>query len=99
MAKDVLSFLPYLGWRVWHVSESLSDMINRKAHLFKIGLADSLLGPLCKSGPMTGEHLSDCPILLHVLSQENCGVLHPAKTTSALYWTARHLMSKGRWQA
>ncbi|GFX65681.1 hypothetical protein TNCV_4093741 [Trichonephila clavipes] len=22
MAKDGLSFLPYLGWRVWHVSES-----------------------------------------------------------------------------
>ncbi|GFU08001.1 hypothetical protein TNCV_1527471 [Trichonephila clavipes] len=28
MAKDVLSFLPYLGWRVWHVSESSPDMIT-----------------------------------------------------------------------
>ncbi|GFY17220.1 uncharacterized protein LOC103524116 [Trichonephila clavipes] len=30
MAKDVLSFLPYLGWRVWHVSESSPDMITYK---------------------------------------------------------------------
>ncbi|GFT80644.1 alkylglycerol monooxygenase [Trichonephila clavipes] len=30
MAKDVLSFLPYLGWRVWHVSESSPDMITCK---------------------------------------------------------------------
>ncbi|GFT21704.1 hypothetical protein TNCV_2969631 [Trichonephila clavipes] len=56
-----------------------------QAHLFKIGLADSPLWPLCKSVPMTGEHLSDCPALLHVLSQENCGVLLPARATSALY--------------
>ncbi|GFW01085.1 hypothetical protein TNCV_1763231 [Trichonephila clavipes] len=28
MAKDVLSFLPYLGWRVWHVSEPSPDMIT-----------------------------------------------------------------------
>ncbi|GFW39369.1 hypothetical protein TNCV_1833521 [Trichonephila clavipes] len=41
----------------------------QQAHLFKIGLTDS---PPCKSGPMTGEHLSDCPTLLHVLSQDNC---------------------------
>ncbi|GFW60613.1 hypothetical protein TNCV_569591 [Trichonephila clavipes] len=89
-AKDVFSFLSYLGWRVWHVSESSPVMINLQAHLFKIGLADS---PLCKSGPMTGEHLSNCPALLHVLSQDNCGVL-PARMTSALYWTARCLMSE-----
>ncbi|GFW78018.1 hypothetical protein TNCV_134881 [Trichonephila clavipes] len=31
-----------------------------QAHLFKIGLADSPLCPLCKSVPKTGEHLSDC---------------------------------------
>ncbi|GFU41964.1 hydroxysteroid dehydrogenase-like protein 1 [Trichonephila clavipes] len=29
-AIDVLSFLPYLGWRVWHVSESSPDMITCK---------------------------------------------------------------------
>ncbi|GFW69550.1 gag-Pol polyprotein [Trichonephila clavipes] len=39
-----------------------------QAHLFKIGLADSPLCPLCKSVPMTWEHLFDCPALLHVLS-------------------------------
>ncbi|GFV97933.1 hydroxysteroid dehydrogenase-like protein 1 [Trichonephila clavipes] len=59
-----------------------------QAHLFKICLADSLLCPLCKSVPMTREHLS---ALLHVLSQDNCGVL-PARATSALYWTARRLV-------
>ncbi|GFS77462.1 zinc finger protein 596 [Trichonephila clavipes] len=59
-----------------------------------IGLADSPLCPLCKSVPMTGEHLSDCSALLHVLSQDNCGVLLPARATSALYWTARRLMSE-----
>ncbi|GFX57593.1 gag-Pol polyprotein [Trichonephila clavipes] len=55
-----------------------------QVHLFKIGLADSPLCPLCKSVPMTGEHLSDCLALLHVLSQDNCGVLLPARATSAL---------------
>ncbi|GFT58317.1 hypothetical protein TNCV_2118281 [Trichonephila clavipes] len=30
MAKDVLSFLPYLGWRVWHDSESSPAMITCK---------------------------------------------------------------------
>ncbi|GFW90885.1 ATP-dependent RNA helicase A protein [Trichonephila clavipes] len=65
-----------------------------QAHLFKIGLSDSPLCPLCKSVPMTGEHLSDCPTLLHVLLQDNCGVLLPDIATSALYWTARRLMSK-----
>ncbi|GFW29126.1 hypothetical protein TNCV_2838661 [Trichonephila clavipes] len=65
-----------------------------QVHLFKIGLAYSLLCPLCKSVPMTGEHLSDCSTELHVLSQNNCGVLPPAGATSALYWTARHLMSE-----
>ncbi|GFW08095.1 uncharacterized protein LOC103524116 [Trichonephila clavipes] len=65
-----------------------------QTHLFKIGLADSPLCPLCKSLPMTGEHLSDCPALLHVLSQDNCGVPLPARATSALYWTARCLMSE-----
>ncbi|GFT81168.1 putative non-ltr rnase hi domain of reverse transcriptase [Trichonephila clavipes] len=39
-----------------------------QAHLFKIGLADSPLCSHCNSVPMTGEHLSDCPALLHVLS-------------------------------
>ncbi|GFV85054.1 putative rna-directed dna polymerase from transposon bs [Trichonephila clavipes] len=65
-----------------------------QAHLFKIGLADSPLCTLCKSVPMAGEHLSTCPALLHVLSQDNCGVLIPARATSALYWTARRLMSE-----
>ncbi|GFS68617.1 putative RNA-directed DNA polymerase from transposon BS [Trichonephila clavipes] len=57
-----------------------------QAHLFKIVLADSQLYPLCKSMPMTEEHLSDCPALLHVLL--------PARATSALYWIARGLMSE-----
>ncbi|GFX62344.1 putative gag-pol polyprotein [Trichonephila clavipes] len=65
-----------------------------QAHLFRIGLADSPLCPLCKSVPMTGEHLFDCPALLHVLSQDNCGVPLPTRVTSALYWTARRLMSE-----
>ncbi|GFV00842.1 uncharacterized protein TNCV_1386571 [Trichonephila clavipes] len=43
---------------------------------------------------MTGEHLFDCPAPFHVLSQDNCGVLSPASATSALYWTARRLMSE-----
>ncbi|GFV07629.1 hypothetical protein TNCV_4941311 [Trichonephila clavipes] len=30
MAKNVFSFLPYLGWRVWHVSESSPDIITCK---------------------------------------------------------------------
>ncbi|GFW77535.1 hypothetical protein TNCV_2499271 [Trichonephila clavipes] len=86
MDKDVLGFLLYLGWRVWHVSV-ITGHYYLQAHLLKIGLADS---PLCKSGPMSGKHLS---ALLHVLSQDNCGVL-PARATSALYWTARCLMSE-----
>ncbi|GFU61837.1 hypothetical protein TNCV_4564821 [Trichonephila clavipes] len=65
-----------------------------QALLLKIGLVDSPLCPLCKSVPMTGEHLSDCPALLHVLSQDNCGILLPARATSALYWIARRLMSE-----
>ncbi|GFS84232.1 hypothetical protein TNCV_2365651 [Trichonephila clavipes] len=65
-----------------------------QTHPFKIGLADSPLCPLCNSVPMTGEHLSACPALLHVLSQDNCEVLLPARATSALYWTARRLMSE-----
>ncbi|GFU32449.1 hydroxysteroid dehydrogenase-like protein 1 [Trichonephila clavipes] len=56
-----------------------------QGYLFKISLDDSPLYPLCKSVPKTGEHLSDCPALLHVLSQENCGVLLPARATSASY--------------
>ncbi|GFX95906.1 uncharacterized protein LOC103524116 [Trichonephila clavipes] len=56
-----------------------------QVHLLKISLADSPLYPLCKSVPMTGEHLPDCPALLHVLSQDNCGVLLPARAASALY--------------
>ncbi|GFS68585.1 hypothetical protein TNCV_4584901 [Trichonephila clavipes] len=43
---------------------------------------------------MSVEHLSDCPTLLHVLSQDNCGDLLPARATSALYWTVRCLMSE-----
>ncbi|GFS68698.1 hypothetical protein TNCV_1959031 [Trichonephila clavipes] len=31
MAKDVLTFLPYLGWRMWHVSESSPGMITCKS--------------------------------------------------------------------
>ncbi|GFT75449.1 hypothetical protein TNCV_3394351 [Trichonephila clavipes] len=65
-----------------------------QAHLFKIGLADSPLCLLDKSWPMTGKHLSDCPTLLHVLSQDNCGALLPDRAASALYWTARRLMSE-----
>ncbi|GFW54289.1 hypothetical protein TNCV_3702501 [Trichonephila clavipes] len=65
-----------------------------QAHLFKIELADSPLCPLCKSMSMTGEHLSACSALLHVFSQDNCGVLLPSRVTSALYWTARRLMSE-----
>ncbi|GFV14504.1 hypothetical protein TNCV_166311 [Trichonephila clavipes] len=65
-----------------------------QAHLFKIGLADSPLCHLCKSVPMTGSIYPIAPALLHVLSQDNCGVLLPARVTSALYWTARHLMSE-----
>ncbi|GFX26586.1 hypothetical protein TNCV_4535981 [Trichonephila clavipes] len=30
MSKDVLSFLPYLEWRVWHISESSPNMITSK---------------------------------------------------------------------
>ncbi|GFV58277.1 hypothetical protein TNCV_1272391 [Trichonephila clavipes] len=55
------------------------------AHLFKICLADSPLWPLCKSGQMTGESLSYCSALLHVLLQDNCGVPLPARATSTLY--------------
>ncbi|GFX52478.1 nitric oxide synthase, brain [Trichonephila clavipes] len=65
-----------------------------QAHLLKIGLADSPLCSLCNSVPMTGNNLSDCPALLHVLSQDNCGVLLPASATSALYWTARRFISE-----
>ncbi|GFW96595.1 hypothetical protein TNCV_2846521 [Trichonephila clavipes] len=87
MAKDVLS---YLGLRVWHVSESSLDMITCKPICLKLAWLIHR-SALCKSVPMTGEHLSDCSALLHVLSQDNCGVL-PARVTSALYWTARHPM-------
>ncbi|GFW35514.1 putative rna-directed dna polymerase from transposon bs [Trichonephila clavipes] len=55
-----------------------------RAPLFKIVLADSPICPLCKSGPMTGEHLSNCPTLRHVLSQDNRGFVLPAKVASAL---------------
>ncbi|GFW07635.1 unconventional myosin-Vb [Trichonephila clavipes] len=65
-----------------------------QAHLFMIGLADSSLCPLCKSVPMTGEHLSNYPAVLHILLKDNCGVLLPARATSALYWTERRLMSE-----
>ncbi|GFW38801.1 hypothetical protein TNCV_3881681 [Trichonephila clavipes] len=65
-----------------------------ETHLFKIDMADSLLCPLCSSVPMTGEHLFGCLSLLHVHSQDNCGVLSPTCATSVLYWTARHFVSK-----
>ncbi|GFV12587.1 uncharacterized protein LOC103524116 [Trichonephila clavipes] len=65
-----------------------------QAHLFKIGQDDSPLCLLYKSMPMTREHLFDCPSLLHVLMEDNCGVLPPVSVTSALYWTTRRLMSK-----
>ncbi|GFX86192.1 hypothetical protein TNCV_2560741 [Trichonephila clavipes] len=90
MAKDVLSFLPYLGWKKCDMFQSH----YLQTHLFKIGLADSSICPLCKSVPLTEEHLSDCPAILHVLLQDNCGVPLPARATSALYWTARRLMSE-----
>ncbi|GFU92382.1 uncharacterized protein LOC103524116 [Trichonephila clavipes] len=54
-----------------------------QAHLFKIGLADSPHCSLCNSVSMTGEHLSACSALLHVLSQDNCGVFLPARAISA----------------
>ncbi|GFS99031.1 hypothetical protein TNCV_1890411 [Trichonephila clavipes] len=41
-----------------------------QAHLLKIGLADSAVCPLCKSRPVTGEHLSDCPTPLHKTTVE-----------------------------
>ncbi|GFV63159.1 hypothetical protein TNCV_3025881 [Trichonephila clavipes] len=65
-----------------------------QVHVFQIGLADSPSRPLCKSVPMTREHLSDFPALLHVLSQDNCGVLPPASATTDLYWTERRRMFK-----
>ncbi|GFX55570.1 hypothetical protein TNCV_268581 [Trichonephila clavipes] len=65
-----------------------------QARLFKSSLGDSPLFPLCKSWPMTREHLPDCPALLHVLLQDNCGVILPDRATSALYWTARRPMSE-----
>ncbi|GFV64173.1 hypothetical protein TNCV_3206811 [Trichonephila clavipes] len=65
-----------------------------QVHLIKVGLADSPLYHLYKSGPITGEHLSDCPALLHVLSRDNCGVLLLARVISSLYWTARRLISE-----
>ncbi|GFU95502.1 hypothetical protein TNCV_2729561 [Trichonephila clavipes] len=65
-----------------------------QAHLLKIGLADSPLCPLCNFGPMTGEHLSYCPALLHVLSQDNCGALLTVRAKSILYSTARRFMSE-----
>ncbi|GFT34620.1 hypothetical protein TNCV_4125611 [Trichonephila clavipes] len=90
MVKHVLSFLPYLeGVACFRVITEHDDL---QAHLFKIGLAHSPLCPLCKSGTMTGEHLSDCPALLHVFSQDNCGVFLSARATSVFYWTARCLM-------
>ncbi|GFW32843.1 putative gag-pol polyprotein [Trichonephila clavipes] len=94
MVKDVLSFLPYLGLEGVACFRIIAGHDYLQAHLFKIGLADSPLCPLCKSVPMTGEHLSDCLALLHILSQDNCGVLLPARATCALYWTARRLMSE-----
>ncbi|GFW43682.1 hypothetical protein TNCV_4770311 [Trichonephila clavipes] len=90
MAKDVLSFLPYLGWRAWQVSESSQDMITCKPICLRLAWLIHR-SALCNSVPMTGEHLSACRALLHVLSQDNCGVL-PARATSALYWTARRLL-------
>ncbi|GFW73786.1 hypothetical protein TNCV_1542401 [Trichonephila clavipes] len=69
-------------------------VICYKISALDIGLTVSPICPLCKSVPMTGEHLSDGPALPRVLSQDHCGVLLPARATSALYWTARRLMSE-----
>ncbi|GFS89214.1 hypothetical protein TNCV_1259491 [Trichonephila clavipes] len=79
---------------IWHVSESSPVMIICKPICLRLALADSLFCPLFKSGLMAGKHLSDCPALLHVLSQDNYSVLLPARAPSALYWTARRLMSE-----
>ncbi|GFT63249.1 hypothetical protein TNCV_4747281 [Trichonephila clavipes] len=68
-------------------------------HLFKIGLANSPLCTICKSLPMTGEHLSDCLALLHVLSQDNFGVLLAARVTSAFIGLQDALCTRGRWRA
>ncbi|GFT53537.1 hypothetical protein TNCV_3324971 [Trichonephila clavipes] len=67
-----------------------------QAHLFKIGLADSPLCPLCKSVPMTKEHISDCPALLYVLSQDSSFLLE----RHLLYIGLQDaLCPRGRWQA
>ncbi|GFV03731.1 hypothetical protein TNCV_1876791 [Trichonephila clavipes] len=94
MAKDVLSFLPYLGWRVWHVSKLSPDMITCKPICLRLAWLIHRSPLPVNPGQITGEHRSDCPALLHVLSQDNCGFLLPARATSALYWTARRLVSE-----
>ncbi|GFW99270.1 hypothetical protein TNCV_3980951 [Trichonephila clavipes] len=94
MAKDMLSFLPYPRVEGVACFRVITEHDFKQAHLFKTGLAGSPLCPLCKSRQMTGEHLSDCPALPHVLSQDNSGVF-PARATSTLYWTTRCLMSEG----
>ncbi|GFY13243.1 hypothetical protein TNCV_2335071 [Trichonephila clavipes] len=79
MAKDVLNFLPYLGWRVGHVSR-----VYLQAHLFKIGLDDSPLCPLYKSVPMTWGINPTDPLYF----------MFSRKATVEFSLTARRLMSE-----
>ncbi|GFU39712.1 hypothetical protein TNCV_1949211 [Trichonephila clavipes] len=58
-----------------------------QAHLFKTGLADSPLCPLCKSVQMTGEHLSDCPALPLLFSRK--------RTVEFSFLLERHLLYIG----
>ncbi|GFY25107.1 hypothetical protein TNCV_2692981 [Trichonephila clavipes] len=87
------------SWRVWHVSESSPDMITCKPICLRLvsrGLPETEKhgkGSMRLKSLGTSD-LSDCPALLHVLSQDNCGVLLSARAASALYWTARRLMSE-----
>ncbi|GFU88344.1 hypothetical protein TNCV_847371 [Trichonephila clavipes] len=70
-----------------------------QVHLFKIGLADSPLCSLCNSVPMTGEHLSACPLYF----------MFSRKTTVEFsFLLERHLLyiglqdalcRRGRWRA
>ncbi|GFX35471.1 hypothetical protein TNCV_102781 [Trichonephila clavipes] len=68
-------------------NSSVSEHDYLQAHLFKIGLIDNPLCPLCNSVPKTGEHLFGCPSLLHVRSQDNYRVHPPTNATFVLYGT------------
>ncbi|GFV94316.1 hypothetical protein TNCV_2267701 [Trichonephila clavipes] len=84
MATPVLSFLSYLGRRVWHVSESSPYMITCKPTRLRLAMLIQR-SAFCNFRPMIGQHSSDYPVILHVLSQHNCEVLFLARATSALY--------------